>query len=35
MRGKVSISRLEVVSVGITPAYAGKSAFLDAESAKI
>ena len=24
MRGKVSVGRLEVVSVGITPAYAGK-----------
>ena len=25
MRGKVSVGRLEIISVGITPAYAGKS----------
>ena len=34
MRGKVSVSRLEVVSVGITPAYAGKR-FVGTETASL
>ena len=25
MRGKVAVGRLEIISIGITPAYAGKS----------